>query len=195
VLFTLTNIDILMARIFLTEDLSGEYSVGVLLAKIAFFLPNAIIIVLFPKMTAGKSQRTVYIATGLTAFVGLVITGFSLLFGEFVIRVLGGAQYVELGLGTEAWLFALEGSAFALVQVLLYARLAAEDKRAAASVWIALVVLVGIISIWRHGSVVEIVTTVVAVSLVLTLVGLVLDWRGGRDSDESSEIEPIEMAE
>ncbi|MFM8156218.1 MAG: hypothetical protein ACKOAF_09125 [Actinomycetes bacterium] len=192
VLFTLTNIDILMARIFLTEELSGEYSVGVLLAKIAFFLPNAIIIVLFPKMTAGKSQRTVYIATGLTAFVGLVITGFSLLFGELVIRVLGGAQYVELGLGTEAWLFALEGSAFALVQVLLYARLAAEDKRAAASVWIALVVLVGIISIWRHDSVVEIVTTVVAVSLVLTIVGLVLDWRGGR---ELGEVEPIEMAE
>lgn len=192
VLFTLTNIDILMARIFLTEELSGEYSVGVLLAKIAFFLPNAIIIVLFPKMTAGKSQRTVYIATGLTAFVGLVITGFSLLFGELVIRVLGGAQYVELGLGSEAWLFALEGSAFALVQVLLYARLAAEDKRAAASVWIALVVLVGIISIWRHDSVVEIVTTVVAVSLVLTLVGLVLDWRGGR---EVGEVEPIEMAE
>jgi hypothetical protein len=164
----------------------------VLLAKIAFFLPNAIIIVLFPKMTAGKSRRTVYIATGLTAFVGLIITGFSLLFGEFVIRVLGGAQYVELGLGTEAWLFALEGSAFALVQVLLYARLAAEDKRAAASVWIALVVLVGIISIWRHDSVVEIVTTVVAVSLVLTLVGLLLDWRGGR---EGSEVEPIEMAE
>jgi O-antigen/teichoic acid export membrane protein len=181
-----------MARIFLTEELSGEYSVGVLLAKIAFFLPNAIVIVLFPKMTAGKSRRTVYIATGLTAFVGLIITGFSLLFGEFVIRVLGGAQYVELGLGTEAWLFALEGSAFALVQVLLYARLAAEDKRAAASVWIALVVLVGIISIWRHDSVVEIVTTVVAVSLVLTLVGLLLDWRGGR---EGSEIEPIEMAE
>jgi O-antigen/teichoic acid export membrane protein len=192
VLFTLPNLDILMARIFLTEELSGEYSVGVLLAKIAFFLPNAIIIVLFPKMTAGKSRRTVYIATGLTAFVGLIITGFSLLFGEFVIRVLGGAQYVELGLGTEAWLFALEGSAFALVQVLLYARLAAEDKRAAASVWIALVVLVGIISIWRHDSVVEIVTTVVAVSLVLTLVGLLLDWRGGR---EGSEIEPIEMAE
>jgi hypothetical protein len=79
-----------------------------------------------------------------------------------------------------------------LVQVLLYARLAAEDKRAAASVWIALVVLVGIISTWRHDSVVEIVTTVVAVSLVLTLVGLLLDWRGGR---EGSEIEPIEMAE
>jgi hypothetical protein len=33
---------------------------------------------------------------------------------------------------------------------------------------------------------------VVAVSLVLTLVGLLLDWRGGR---EGSEIEPIEMAE
>ena len=63
VLFTLTNIDVLLARIFLTEDLSGEYSVGVLLAKIAFFLPNAIIIVLFPKMTAGGSSRAVFLAT------------------------------------------------------------------------------------------------------------------------------------
>jgi len=192
VLFTLTNIDILMARIFLSENSSGEYSVGVLLAKIAFFLPNAIIIVLFPKMTTGNSRRTVYIATGLTAVVGLLITGFSLVFGDLVIRVLGGVQYVDLGLGTDAWLFALEGSAFALVQVLLYARLAAEDKRAAASVWIALVVLVLIIALWRHADVVQIVTTVVGVSLILTLVGLVLDWRGGR---EVSEVEPIEMAE
>jgi O-antigen/teichoic acid export membrane protein len=192
VLFTLTNIDILMARIFLSEDSSGEYSVGVLLAKIAFFLPNAIIIVLFPKMTTGNSRRTVYIATGLTAVVGLLITGFSLVFGDLVIRVLGGVQYVDLGLGTDAWLFALEGSAFALVQVLLYARLAAEDKRAAASVWIALVVLVAIIALWRHADVVQIVTTVVGVSLVLTLIGLFLDWRGGR---EVSVVEPIEMAE
>jgi len=192
VLFTLTNIDILLARIFLSENSSGEYSVGVLLAKIAFFLPNAIIIVLFPKMTTGNSRRTVYIATGLTAIVGLAITGFSLLFGDLVIRVLGGVQYVDLGLGTDAWLFALEGSAFALVQVLLYARLAAEDKRAAASVWIALVVLVAIIALWRHADVVQIVTTVVGVSLVLTLIGLILDWRGGR---EVSEVEPIEMAE
>jgi len=192
VLFTLTNIDILLARIFLSENSSGEYSVGVLLAKIAFFLPNAIIIVLFPKMTTGNSRRTVYIATGLTAVVGLLITGFSLLFGDLVIRVLGGVQYVNLGLGTDAWLFALEGSAFALVQVLLYARLAAEDKRAAASVWIALVVLVAIIALWRHADVVQIVTTVVGVSLVLTLIGLVLDWRGGR---EAGALEPIEMAE
>ena len=192
VLFTLTNIDILMARIFLSEDSSGEYSVGVLLAKIAFFLPNAIIIVLFPKMTTGNSRRTVYIATGLTAVVGLCITGFSLLFGDLVIRVLGGVQYVDLGLGTDAWLFALEGSAFALVQVLLYARLAAEDKRAAASVWIALVVLVAIIALWRHADVVQIVTTVVGVSLVLTLIGLILDWRGGR---EAGVVEPMEMME
>lgn len=175
VLFTLTNIDVLLARLFLTEAQSGEYSVGVLLAKIAFFLPNAIIIVLFPKMTAGNSQRAVYIATGLTAFVGLCITGFSALFGDLVIRILGGAQYVELG--SEAWLFALEGSAFALVQVLLYARLAAQDKKAVIAVWVALAVLVLVVSVWRHDSVAEIVTTVVAVSLLLTVVGLIMDRR------------------
>ena len=175
VLFTLTNADVLLARAFLTEAESGEYSVGVLLAKIAFFLPNAIIIVLFPKMTAGRSSRTVYLATGLTAMVGAVIIAFSYVFGDLVIRILGGAQYTELG--SEAWLFALEGSAFALVQVLLYARLATQDRRAVGAVWAALVALVAIVSLWRHDSVTEIVTTVVVVSLVLTVVGLIMDRR------------------
>jgi len=188
VLFTLTNIDVLLARIFLTEDLSGEYSVGVLLAKIAFFLPNAIIIVLFPKMSAGDSTRAVYLATGMTAVLGLIITSVSLFAGELVIGILGGSQYEELG--SEAWLFALEGSAFALVQVLLYARLAAQDRRAVLAVWGALVVLVVIVAGWRHNSVAEIVTSVLFVSLVLTVVGLFLDRRQAGKADM-----PIEAAE
>jgi O-antigen/teichoic acid export membrane protein len=175
VLFTLTNVDVLLARLFLDGSQSGEYSVGVQLAKIAFFLPNAIIIVLFPKMTGGRSNRTVYLATGLTAIVGLCVTGFSFLFGDLVIRILGGAQYTELG--SEAWLFALEGSAFALVQVLLYARLATQDRKAVIAVWVALIAQVAIISLWRHDTLVEIVTTVVAVSLTLTVVGLIMDRR------------------
>jgi O-antigen/teichoic acid export membrane protein len=188
VLFTLTNIDVLLARIFLTEDLSGEYSVGVLLAKIAFFLPNAIIIVLFPKMSGGDTTRAVYIATGLTAIMGLFITLISLFAGDLVIRILGGAQYTELG--SEAWMFALEGSAFALVQVLLYARLAAQDRRAVLAVWGALVVLAVVVAGWRHDTVAEIVTTVVGVSLVLAVVGLFLDRR------KNGKVEiPIEAAE
>ena len=188
VLFTLTNIDVLLARIFLTEDLSGEYSVGVLLAKIAFFLPNAIIIVLFPKMSGGDTTRAVYIATGLTAVMGLFITSVSLFAGDLVIRILGGAQYTELG--SEAWLFALEGSAFALVQVLLYARLAAQDRRAVLAVWGALVLLTVIVAGWRHDTVAEIVTTVVGVSLILAVVGLLLDHRKNGKVDI-----PIEAAE
>jgi O-antigen/teichoic acid export membrane protein len=175
VLFTLTNVDVLLARLFLDGYASGEYAVGVQLAKIAFFLPNAIIIVLFPKMTSGDNRRAVYVATGLTALVGLGVTAFSFLFGDLVVRVLGGKQYTDLA--SEIWLFALEGAAFALVQVLLYARLATQDRKAVISVWIALAVQVIVISVWRHDSLVEIVTTVVAVSLVLTAVGLVMDRR------------------
>ncbi|MDO9484778.1 MAG: oligosaccharide flippase family protein [Actinomycetota bacterium] len=192
VLFTLTNVDVLLARVFLTESESGEYSVGVLLAKIAFFLPNAIIIVLFPKMTSGDNRRAVFIATGLTAILGACITLFSFLFGSFVIRVLGGAQYIDLGLGESAWRFALEGSAFALVQVLLYARLAAQDRRAVLLVWAGLVVLVLSVSLWFHSSVEQIVTTVVVVSLVLTAVGLLLDRRS---SPRGTALVPIEAAE
>ena len=188
VLFTLTNIDVLLARVFLTEDLSGEYSVGVLLAKIAFFLPNAIIIVLFPKMSGGDSHRALYIATALTAMVGVVITLASVFAGDMIISILGGSQYTDLG--GEAWLFALEGSAFALVQVLLYARLAAQDRRAVLAVWGALAVLTVIVVGWRHNSVAEIVTSVVAVSLGLTVVGFILDRKQADKVDL-----PIEIAE
>ena len=188
VLFTLTNIDVLLARVFLTEDLSGEYSVGVLLAKIAFFLPNAIIIVLFPKMSGGDSHRALYIATALTAMVGVVITLASVFAGDLIISILGGSQYTDLG--GEAWLFALEGSAFALVQVLLYARLAAQDRRAVLAVWGALAVLAVIVVGWRHNSVAEIVTSVVAVSLGLTVVGFILDRKQADKVDL-----PIEIAE
>ena len=188
VLFTLTNIDVLLARVFLTEDLSGEYSVGVLLAKIAFFLPNAIIIVLFPKMSGGDSHRALYIATALTAMVGVVITLASVFAGDMIISILGGSQYTDLG--GEAWLFALEGSAFALVQVLLYARLAAQDRQAVLAVWGALAVLAVIVVGWRHNSVAEIVTSVVAVSLGLTVVGFILDRKQADKVDL-----PIEIAE
>lgn len=191
VLFTLTNVDVLLARFFLPELQSGEYAVGVLLAKISFFLPNAIIIVLFPKMAAGDSRRAVYIASGLTAVLGLAVTLFSFGFGDFVIRVLGGQEYVDL-LGSRAWLFALEGSAFALVQVLLYARLAAQDKRAVLTVWVGLVILVLTVALWRNNSVEEIVTTVVFVSLGLVVVGLFMDRR---NNTPSRPVVPIEAAE
>jgi len=188
VLFSLTNVDVLLARIFLTETGSSEYSVGVLLAKIAFFLPNAIIIVLFPKMSADGSRRPVLIATGLTAMVGAAVTLIAWLFGGLVVRILGGPEFVSMG--DVMWLFALEGSAFALVQVLLYSRLAAQDRRAVIAVWISLIALITIVALWRNDSLVQIVTTVVGVSLVLAIVGLFLDNRG------STKFEiPIESAE
>ena len=195
VLYTLTNVDVLLARLFLSEESSGEYSVGVLLAKIAFFLPYAIVIVLFPRMSAQGSKRTVFLAAGLTAAVGIAITIVSAVAGSVVAGILGGVQYPDLG--GQMWLFALEGSAFALVQVLLYARLAAQDRRAVAAVWGALVVLVAVVAIWRHDSVTQIVTSVVVVSLLLTVGGLVLDLVRGksRTAVPDGPLEPAQLPE
>ena len=88
-------------------------------------------------------------------------------------------------------LFALEGSAFALVQVILYGRLAAQDRRAVAAVWAALVTLVAVVALWRHESVVQIVTTVVFVSLALAVFGLFIDRRQATNTTPV----PLEVAE
>jgi uncharacterized membrane protein YhaH (DUF805 family) len=58
------------------------------------------------------------------------------------------------------------------------------------AVWVSLIALISIVALWRNESLVQIVTTVVGVSLVLAVVGLFLDNRG------STKFEiPIESAE
>lgn len=184
VLFLLTNVDVLLARVFLTADASGEYAVGVLVAKIAFFLPVSVLLVLFPRMAAATGRTALFAAIGLTAFIGVVITVGSWLFGTLVVRVVGGAQYLDLA--SLVWLFALEGSAFALVQVLLYSRLAAEDQSAVFLVWAALVALVLVVVFWANDSVTAIVTTVVVVSLALVVIGFIVDvFRPKQAADEA----------
>ena len=71
--------------------------IGTTMVAHALFNLNASVLVLFPRMASTQSRRTVYLATGLTAAVGVVITVISLLLGNVVIRILGGAQYAHLG--------------------------------------------------------------------------------------------------
>ena len=186
-LFVLTNIDVLLARAYLPAFESGEYAVGVLMSKIAFFLPQVVVVVAFPQMAKARDTRPVLIATAATAVVGIVVTGGAALLSTLVVRILGGSAYLPLA--PQLWLFAAVGSVYALVQVLLFGRIAATDTRAVAAVWVAVVVLGVVVAGWRHDSVTEIVSTALAVGTALTAVGLVVTARGRRAPapDEKSD--------
>lgn len=114
-------------------------------------------------------------------------------------RIVAGPDY--LAVAPHLWLFAAEGSLFALAQLLLYSRIAAADRRALIPLWVSLAILVGGTTLWRHGSLTEIVTTVVFASAVLVAAGVLAEVQEHRRpprmrrvavaNDEPGEPQPV----
>jgi len=168
-LYALTNLDILLARIVLTPAESGFYGVGVLMAKIAFFIPSSIVVVFYPRMAGPHRHRIILASAVLTLAIGTVLTAVVAVEGGLAAAFLGGAQYTEIG--GWLWLFSLAGTLFAVVQVAVYARLAIRDETAVYVVWaaVALLAVVGLL-FGRHAP----VTLVVCVNSVAVLLAVAL---------------------
>ena len=166
-LYVLVNIDVLLARIVLTPEESGIYTVGMLVAKIAFFMPQAITVVLFPKMGRNDSSalRLAVLGTAVisTGYVGVCYFG-----SEFVVNAIGGANYSELY--SEVWLFAIEGSLFAILQVLLYGRIAREDTKVSILLWAGSILATLIIWLIMVDTVFTVVSSLIGVTFILIII-------------------------
>jgi O-antigen/teichoic acid export membrane protein len=173
-LYVLVNIDVLLARIVLTPEESGIYTVGMLVAKIAFFMPQAITVVLFPKMGKNDSSALRLAVIG-TALIGAVYIGVTYFASEFVVNAIGGSGYTELY--SEVWLFAIEGSLFAILQVLLYGRIAREDTKVSVLLWIGSVIAT--ISVWAIATdtVITVVSSLIGVTFILVIIAAVTELR------------------
>jgi O-antigen/teichoic acid export membrane protein len=139
--FALANADVLFARALLDEKDSGYYAAGLIVAKACLFLPQFVIVLVFPSL-ANSPGDTVRLRRAIFAVAGLgacAVAG-TLILPGLVVEVIGGkAKYAELGPYT--WLFAVAGSAYAVLQLVVYAAIAQQEKRAALAIWIGLVVL------------------------------------------------------
>jgi O-antigen/teichoic acid export membrane protein len=173
-LYVLVNIDVLLARIVLTPEDSGIYTVGMLVAKIAFFMPQAITVVLFPKMGKNDSSALRLAVLG-TSLIGAFYIGVTYFASEFVVNAIGGSGYAELY--SEVWLFAIEGSLFAVLQVLLYGRIAREDTKVSVLLWVGSVI--AIISVWAIATdtVITVVSSLIGVTFILVLIAAVTELR------------------
>ncbi len=139
--FALANVDIVVARHVLSNDASGLYAVGLLVAKIMLYLPQFVVIVMFPSLATAHQRRRAVIR-GTTAILGLgaVCTLGVLLLAGLTADVLRSEklQAVEGHL----WLFAVLGTLLSITQLLVYATLARQGRRSIHLVWAALAVSV-----------------------------------------------------
>ena len=173
-LFALSNVDIVLARHFLSAHDAGLYAVGAVIAKGAFWLPSFVPVIALPGLSDPERRRaTAARALAVVAGSAAVLTLGALAFGPLVVRIVGGSAYSELG--DRVWLFAAAGSLLAVAQVLLYSRLATEDRRAVVPMWALVLLEVVVIGLWRHGSPTEIVAVVVCAALALALAGALIE--------------------
>ena len=182
-LYVLVNIDVLLARIVLTPEESGIYTVGMLVAKIAFFMPQAITIVLFPKMGKNDSSalRLAVLGTSLIGACYIAVTYFA---SEFVVNAIGGAGYSEIY--SEVWFFAIEGSLFAVLQVLLYGRIAREDTKVSILLWAGSILAT--LSVWliTKDTIITVVSSLIIVTFVLVIVAALTELRHRADERSDS---------
>ncbi len=139
--FAMANADVLFARALLDGTDSGYYAAGVIVAKACLFLPQFVIVIVFPSLASSPGD-TLRLRRAILAVAGLgvcTVIG-TLVLPDVVVAVIGGKEkYAPLGPYT--WLFAVAGSAYAVLQLVVYAAIAQQEKRAALLIWIGLVVL------------------------------------------------------
>ncbi|QKE84897.1 oligosaccharide flippase family protein [Arthrobacter sp. NEB 688] len=135
--FAVSNVDVLLARVVLPGDEAGHYAAGLVLTKAMLFLPQFVVVVLFPRMARGHDLRRTH-AWGLGAILGLglvAVAGVLLLRG-LALAFVGGSAYAPVA--PDLWLFASLGTVLAMVQLLVYGALARRHPRAVLLLWAAL---------------------------------------------------------
>ena len=138
-LFLLANVDVLLARTTLDQAAAGQYALGAVVAEIAFWAPQFVVTVIFPRLVGAADPRR------LLAGSALLITGFGELLAVGLVWPTGWGWSCPCSAeGTPGWepllpLFAALGTALALVQLLLFEGIATRDRRMGRAVAVALV--------------------------------------------------------
>jgi O-antigen/teichoic acid export membrane protein len=177
----LLNLDLLLARHHLTASHAGEYAVGAIVTKVAFWLPQGVGVVLLPRLAdEGRRRRLLPAALSLVGALGAVLTVATAALGSYALPLIGGSAYGDT-LGAATWLFAALGTLLALAQLLLYSGIATSDRLAVGAVWAAAAgeaVVVSALAAAGRLSVVSTAVTAALTALVLVGVGLLRSRRG-----------------
>jgi len=146
-LLLLSSLDLLLARHVLAAGLGGHYTAGNVVAKVAFWLPQAVPLAALPRLSRHHDRaRALLDAAILTAVIAVISVGVTAVAGGFLVRATFGARYSSIG--GIAWLFAVQGSALAGVQLLIFHDIAVRRRRVvpvvlAAAAIEAIVILAG----------------------------------------------------
>ncbi|MFN8189644.1 MAG: hypothetical protein U0R78_04240 [Nocardioidaceae bacterium] len=172
-MWTLANIDVLLARLTLDAHESGWYAAGALVTRAVQFAPQFVVLSAFAALTdADRSRQVLRAATAKVAGIGLLAVLSLAALGPWLVPAVLGRDFAHVG--HWAWLFALLGTLLAHNQLLVAQRVARHDEAIAWGIWATVLALAGAALVGAADSVVTLVM-VVTIANALLAAGLV--WR------------------
>nr|WP_084524247.1 polysaccharide biosynthesis protein [Nocardia inohanensis] len=186
-LMAMSSADLIVSRIVLGENDAGRYALGAIAAKIAFWLPQAVGVVLYPRMAQPRhSARAVRSALAVLTGIGaLAVAGAAV--AAPLAPLFAGQDYAPIqGL---LWVFALNGALLAVLQGALLSAIAADRTAPAAITWIGLAIGVATMLTCAH-SVTSLIVIATVTSAATTLIIAALVLRTARDDDETASSIP-----
>jgi hypothetical protein len=170
--FLLTNLDVPIARHHLTGADSGTYALASLFAKVCLWGPQFLAVAAFPRMHRAGGRSTALWVLGLTAGFGVGIAAVLVPAAPAVVELVAGRPVSEAA--SLAPLFALLGTSWAVVNVVVLHDIATRPRRLGGWVWLTTAALVAALTMQpTPTSVGAIVTWALAVSAAGALVGVV----------------------
>jgi O-antigen/teichoic acid export membrane protein len=165
-LLVLANLDVLLARNVLSGDQSGRYSAGAVLAKAAFWLPQAVAVVVFPRLSEAEAGRKVLRKAVLVvgALGALELLG-CLLLAKPALALTFGTSYGSLSGIAPLWV--LQGAALSIVQLLVYRAIATGDPVASRVVGVAAVLEALVVLVARPTTPTPVIAVAVVVAVTL----------------------------
>ncbi|CCQ13766.1 Hypothetical membrane protein [Rhodococcus sp. AW25M09] len=136
VLIAMSALDLVLARTLLSSNEAGLYAVGAVASKAAFWLPQAVGVVLYPRMANPlHSASAVRSALAVVAGLGTVLVIGGALASPLLPLVVGDTYS---GVQNYVWLFVLQGACLAVLQSALLWAIAGERTHLAFVAWFAL---------------------------------------------------------
>jgi O-antigen/teichoic acid export membrane protein len=174
----LANLDVLLARHYLSARDSGLYVLGSLFAKAGLWGPQFIAVLAYPRLSAGRARTTTFVhAAAWTATLGGLVALAALLLARPLVRGFSGDEY--LGVAHLAPWFALMGTALALVHLCMVTTLAVGERTYGAAIWGAAALESLVVSLGPHDGLGQIlgICLIVCVALAIAGAGLLMVHR------------------
>jgi O-antigen/teichoic acid export membrane protein len=175
-LLLLSSLDLLLARHVLPGSQTGRYAAGNVVTKAAFWLPQAVPLTALPRLSRrdhrAKALREAAMLTAVIAAASITVTALA---GVFLVKLTFGAGYGSIG--GVAWLFALQGSALAGVQLLVFHDIAARRRGVVPLVLVAAAIETAIILVVHPHSPRPIIAIAASVAVALVIVTALRHWR------------------